>query len=591
MSTAQELIDEFNTRLSARSQWETYWREIARYVLPQTEEFESFLTSSVGSVVSAVVDTPVAHKRSRDIYDMTSLWGVERLTAGLLSLKTPETEHWHNLGPETLFGGEPTHEERVSLERLRNYQFRVRANPLSGFWTAHKAAMRSMSGFGDGYMFLEDNPGGGSRVPFTYQYMGLNEAFPGVDARGVLNSMFRQIRLTALQARGKFREATPPRVLKDADDPARRHTSHVFLHAVMPREDTLRTRFGTRGSAFASFYVYPADMLLMAEGGFYSFPFIRYAWNDSGARPYSEGPVAFAIAEIKSMQEMAKNELIASQHAVRPAYAIGQKNMQRLNLNPGAVNPGLIAPDGKPLFAPMNTGVRPDFATAVMEARRNNLRELLYLNLWQAILPDTADTATEALIRAQEKGDLLGPVGLSLNRGLQAAVDREIDILGRRGAFDSGSPLELPDSLADRSVQPTWTSPLDRLRRMGELVGLTRLIEILSSMAQFKPGIMARLDTDEIADITQEILGAPVRSLVSREKAAEANGQQDQMQQTLSALAALKGGGDAAASVGAGVQQLAAGAETLKGSPALKSMASAIPQISNRVADAVGGVQ
>lgn len=70
----------------------------------------------------------------------------------------------------------------------------------------------------------------------------------------------------------------------------------------------------------------------------------------------------------------------------------------------------------------MNTGIRPDFAQGVMEARRNSLREMLYLNLWQVILQDADKTATEALIRAQEKGEMLGPVGISLSHEMVPSV-------------------------------------------------------------------------------------------------------------------------------------------------------------------------
>src|SRR5690606_31292622 len=106
-------------------------------------------------------------------------------------------------------------------------------------------------------------------------------------------------------------------------------------------------------------------------------------------------------------------------------------------------------PEGRPLITPLNSGVRPDFAQAIMEARRNSVRELLYLNLWQIIIQDKDSTATEALIRAQEKGELLGPVGISLNEGLSHSTDREVGILGRKRAFDDDSPLRMPDSLKD----------------------------------------------------------------------------------------------------------------------------------------------
>src|SRR5690606_25557713 len=142
-----------------------------------------------------------------------------------------------------------------------------------------------------------------------------------------------------------------------------------------------------------------------------------------------------------------------------------------------------------------------------------------YLNLWQIIIQDRTETATEALIRAQEKGELLGPVGISLNEGLSHMTDREVAILGRKRAFDDDSPLAMPDSMADADVAPVFTSPLDRLRRMGEMVGMSRLVEFAMLLAGGNPEqgakIMARFDVDEMLEKAQSILGAPASSLVS----------------------------------------------------------------------------
>src|SRR5690606_23967449 len=218
---------------------------------------------------------------------------------------------------------------------------------------------------------------------------------------------------TAYQVFQEFGDKAGDRIRTMANDPKQRHTRVRLLHAVRPREDSQRATLGTRGAKFASFYLLPDDPHLIGEGGFWEFPFVRYAWSNHGQRAYCEGPVAICLAEIQTLQEMAKNELIASQTMIRPAYATHGKNFGRLNLNPGAVNPGLINGAGQQLFAPLTSGARPDFAQAVSEQRRSAVREMLYLNLWQILVSDQRspeETATRSMIRAQEKGDMLGPV-------------------------------------------------------------------------------------------------------------------------------------------------------------------------------------
>lgn len=583
MSIVKDLVDEFHSLSDARLPWEKYWRSISLYVLPQTEEFDRIIASGSSAAINSVVSTPLSSERSKDLYDMTSLWAIERLSAGILSLKTPETEHWHNVTADDYFGQDTTHEEDEALERLRNYLFRTRANPRSGFWGAHKAAIKSMCAFGDGWMFVPERAGGGRKDPYGYQFMSLPQCYPGVDENGVPDRMFRLSRYSAIQAVNLVgADKCPTKIVDMANDVTRKHDVVNLLHGVKPRTDTDKVhadgnrKLGTQGSAFQSHYVFPDEDHHCGESGYYEFPFIRYAWSNSGNKPFSEGPIAYALGELKSLQEMAKNELIATATALRPAYATHGKNFVKLNLNPGASNPGLITPEGRQLFAPLNTGVRPDFAQSVLEARRNSVREMLYLNLWQIILQDKNDTATAALIKAQEKGELLGPVGISLNEGLSHLVEREVAILGRMNAFDDGSPLAMPDSLAGRDTTPIFNSPLDRLRRMGELVGMQRVVEFAMMLTGNDPQrmaeVMARFDVDEMLDLAREILGAPVKMFKGKEEANEQRGQNDQMAQMMTALAAMKGGGEAAKAVGEGAGAMAVGTEQAMAAPALKSM-------------------
>lgn len=572
MSIVNDLKDEWQGLSNARLPWEKYWRNIAAYVLPQTEGFDRLLTNNKDLAITSVVSTPVAANKSKNIYDMTSLWGIERLTAGMISLKTPETEAWHLLGLDSYFGEEPSYDEEVALEKLRNYLFKVRANPRSGFWSAHRSAVKSMCAFGDGWMQILDRPGADARTPYAYQWAPLAELYPAVGTDGQPNRMYRISSWSAIQIATKWQERAGSKVLEMANDPKRMHDVLRVMQGVRPRSDDRRVHAGVRGAQFESHYALPDENHHIGEGGYYEFPFTRYAWSNTNNRPFSEGPVAYALGEIKSLQEMGKNELLAIQSVMRPAYAVRGKNMTRLNLNPGVANPGLISGDGKPLFAPMTTGVRPDFAAEVMRNRRESVREMLYLNLWQIILQDKNDTATEALIRAQEKGELLGPVGISMNEGLSHMVDREVSILSRARAFAPGSPLEMPETMNDKGVAPEFNSPLDRLRRMGELVGMQRLVEFSTLLEQLKPGTAARVDADEMLDTAREVLGAPVKSLRDREDADADRAQGAQMQQMAAALESLKSGGDAAKSVGEGAAAMAAGSEQATQSGALQRL-------------------
>jgi hypothetical protein len=565
------IVDEFEAIATERLVWERYWRDIAKYTLPQIDSFDRMIAYSPNAAIGAVVGTPAAAKQSKNIYDMTSLWGVERLTAGLLSLKTPESSYWHDNSVDSDFKHETSHDEKIALERLRDYQFSVRSNPKTGFWSNHKAAMKSMCAFGDGWLFVEETHG--QRTPYRYEYLPLPDVFPALGPDGQPNRMFFLRQWSFAQVMQKWPDLKFKTVVDKANDPQQRHHTIAVLQAVKPRSDKDRVGMGTKTGAFASYFCFPDENYMIGEGGYYEFPFVRYAWGNNGIKPYCEGPVALALGEIKSLQEMSKNELLASQQLVQPAYATAGKNFQRLNFNSGATNPGLITPDGNQLFAPLNSGVRPDFAQAIMEYRRTSVREMLYLNLWQILVNDPQKTATEAMLIAQEKGEMFGPVGISMNEGLSMLCDREIGILARKGAFRPGSPLAMPESLGGRNVAPEFTSPLDRLRKMGGLVGMQRVIEIAGQLAQAgKMGAMDRIDEDEVLEHAQHVLGAPIKMLRKKEEANAATAQRNQAAGQMAAVETAKTGAEALKAGGEGAAALATGAEQAAASPQLQNI-------------------
>lgn len=580
MGIVNELTDEWNALSEARLPWEKYWRTVAAYVLPQTEGFDRLFSTNATAAISSVVSTPVASKASKDIYDPTSLWGIDRLTAGLLSLKTPEAYTWHEIGIDDDFGYEPTQDEKVPLERLRDYLFKVRSNPMSNFWPSHRAAMKSMCAFGDGWLFVPEVHGS-SRLAYRYEYVPLPEVYPAVGYDGRPNRMFRVTRKSAEQLAMQHGTAVGPKVLAMANDPKKRHDMVRVLHGIRPRNGALQGRLGTRGAAFESHYTLPDENVHIGESGYYEFPFVRYAWSDTGTRPFCEGPVAICLAEVKSAQELGKLELLGAQALLRPPLGVAGKNYTKLNFNPGMVNPGMVNGDGKPLFAPLNQGIRPDFANIVIQTRRTNMREMLYLNLWQILLNDREITATEAMLRAQEKGELLGPVGISMNGGLGMLIDREVGCLNRRRAFAPGSPLAMPSSLSNREVSPTFTSPLERLRRMGELVGMQRLIEFAGIIAKATGdvSIFQRFDMDEMLSLAQDILGAPAAVLRDPKIVDKERQQSEGVTNFMNMMQAAKMGGDAAQSLGAGAQQLGAGDQVAQQSPNLRNFAGQIGNI------------
>lgn len=525
MGIADDIILRSSDLAQKRVWWVQTWMDIARLVLPSESAMTAFNALIAGS--SSLRNTggmsgPASPQQVKSIYDNTGMWAVDRLAAGMESLVTPQSEKWHGLTIDDLHHDKTTEEENIYLERLRNFQFALRYDPRAGFIPSHQKAMRSCIAFGTGVIYTEQGDGrpraGESDCVYRYQYCPLTECMLATNDLGNVDTNYRIRTYTVKQLVQKFGLNKVSPKVRGLYEKGSLDEAITVIHAVCPRMES--GSYGleqtVRGSAIASYYVEMDTKHLLGDSGFYEFPFHVYHWLQQDNGPYAESPVMLALSEIKSLQAMGKAELRAFAQWTDPALAtVNDGVMNRPNLNPRAVNVGALGADGSFKVKPLITAQNPDFAEKVMDARRNGVKETLYVNLFQILIKEPEMTATQAMLRANEKGELLGPAGGKIQSALSGMADRELGILIRKGIFAPTSSLKPPPSLSGKSIGVRFTSPLDRMRRANEGVGITRLLEAVIPLAKAKPRVMDKFDEDRIVDNLQQIFGAPADSLVT----------------------------------------------------------------------------
>jgi len=130
-------------------------------------------------------------------------------------------------------------------------------------------------------------------------------------------------------------------------------------------------------------------------------------------------------------------------------------------------------------------------------------------------------TATEALLRAQEKGVLLAPtMGRQQSEFLGPLIEREFDILTEAGEFDD---IEIPDQLREAifygaKIDVVYDAPLNKLQRADEAVGLVRTVETLAPLMEVYPALKHVINAPEFGRIVGEANGAPARAMNSVEE-------------------------------------------------------------------------
>lgn len=480
-----------------RSTWDAHFREIAERVLPRQDEFQQMRAVE-------------GEKRTEKIFDSTALLALDRAASAIDSLVTPATQFYHQLEPEDDRLIED-HATKVYLEEVNKLLFRARYRPIANFASQAHECYVSLMAFGTLGLFVDDVLGIGMR----YKSIALSELYIAENAAGIVDYVHRKFPLTARQAAQKFGLARLPEKIRDAVDKTP-FLKFDFLHCVKPNEEPRPGARDYRGMAWSSYYASFEGKSIVSEGGYRVMPYAVSRHVTAPRETYGRSPAMMVLPDIKMVNEMEKTTIRAAHKIVDPPLLIyGDGILAAFNARPNALNYGGVDEQGRQLVHPLKTGSNLPIVLEMSEQKRKMINDAFYVTLFQILVQNPQMTATEALIRAQEKGQLLAPtVGRQQTEFVGPVIDRELDVLSMADVLPP-----MPEKLARSGggVKVKYTSPLNRLRRAEDGVAIVRTLESIRPIAELKPEVLDTFDEDEMVRELADINGVPARVMRSRE--------------------------------------------------------------------------
>ena len=517
-SRAEVAIREQEQMAGDRGVWEEHWREIAERVLPREDWFQ------------ASNKTP-GEKRTEKVFDATAGLALERFAAAMESMLTPRTMKWHKLTvqDQDLMGNQSV---QAYLDEVTNILFQVRYSPKSNFASQVHENYMSLGAFGTGAMFIDDIVGFGLR----YKSVHLSEIFFSENHVGMVDKVHRKFEMTARQAAERWGVDNLADKIKSSLEKFPEQ-KYEFIHCVKPNEERENRRKDYRGMKFISYYICLTSRMIMSEGGYNTFPYAVSRYVTAPKEIYGRSPAMTVLPDIKMINEMSKTVIRAAHKIVDPPLLLQEDGvLQAFNTRPGALNYGGVDDQGRQVVQPLQTNARVDIGMDMMEQRRKVINDAFLITLFQILVDAPAMTATEAMLRAQEKGALLAPtMGRQQSEMLGPLIERELDILARSGVLPP-----MPKALVDRGgdVDIQYVSPLNRSQRAEEGVAILRTLEAVAPIAQLDPSVMMRFNPDAIVKELAEINGVPAKILRSDEEMDAMRQQQAQQAEAQALLQA-----------------------------------------------------
>lgn len=523
-SRAQEIMRQHSQMDGERGTWENHWKEIAERILPRQDWFQASNRTQ-------------GDKRTEKMFDATAALALERFAAAMESMLTPRTQHWHKLKVSDSYLSKDKQVNQY-LDEVTNILFQVRYSPKANFASQAHEAYMSLGAFGTGALFIDDIIGTGIR----YKSIHLSEIYFAENHAGVIDKVHRKFEMTARQAAQRFGVNKLPEKIVGMLEKNPEHTFE-FIHCVKPNEERMSGRKDYRGMPYASYYLSIEGQTIVDEGGYQTFPYAVSRYVTSPKEIYGRSPAMLVLPDIKMINEMSKTVLRAAHKAVDPPLLLQEDGvLQAFNARPSALNFGGINERGEQMVRPLETGSRVDIGLDMMEQRRKVINDAFLITLFQILVDAPTMTATEAMLRAQEKGALLAPtMGRQQSEMLGPMIERELDILARAGVLP-----EMPEALieAQGEVQIEYVSPLNRAQRAEEGVAILRTLESVTGLAQFDPSVLMVFDPSKIARELADINGVPAKVMRSEEEIAaikDQQAQQAQLEQLLKAAPIVAG--------------------------------------------------
>lgn len=489
-----------------RGMWENMWREISRYILPRRQPESE---RSQGQNLMA------------QIFDATAIIACNRLAAVMQSILTNMSSNWFatQVNDSTIMEDDRTlnwleANEEISMKLMQDSTLSQSCDEL----------YLDTIAMGTGIMFIER----GKQKLLHFETIPIYECYISENSEGIVDTLYREYKMTAWQIRQKFEGNLPAMVEEKLSNGELDHKFEI-LHVIEPRPITGKTPASAKEYPWASVYFLKDSKEVIFEGGYKTFPAVCPRWRKASGEVYGRGPGHEALADAKTLNEIVLNNLQACGRTINPPLDVEEDSyIDDINLSPNAIN---IRQRGstpaKPLYMTQGLAV----SLEREQAYQQRINEAFFYNQLQLVQNDRM-TTTEVLQRTEENMRILGPTfGRFQSEFLEPLIKRVYQIL-----FDAGALYPPPEPVQAAGLSIEYRSPLARAQRSLELMSIEHSILVAAPVIQIRPEVMDVIKWDDITRDLFVLNGVPRKRLNSEKEVEEVRQARAQQQAIASAI-------------------------------------------------------
>lgn len=518
-----------------RTSWESLWKEVRDYILPDTGNFEGD-------------NAREGNKRFGKILDAEATHCADILAAGLATGVSSPNRPWlrlTTLDPEL----DESSDVKVWLSHVESQMLMV-LSKAEVYNQLHQSYLE-LPVYGTACTLVRKHP---DRV-IALENLTVGEYWLADDQYGRINTLYRKFELSAQQMVAQFGLDAVSSGVRSAykTNPFQRFP---VVHAVEPRFDRDLSKRDALNLPWTSVYFEPGENKVLFESGFKDFPALCPRWSVNAHSVYGRGPGMKALSAAKRLQQHTDRFDLLTDYATDPPKLVPASNPQiRKKMRPGGLIPVSSPTDADIIRSAWDVKADPSFLQAQIQQDYQQIRRFFHADTFQMIqaTANSERTAREVAALEQEKIMMLGPVLTRLHAEmLDPMVDNLFTFLVEQNRIE-----EPPEELRGRELNVEYISVLAKQQMASAEQGIGSFIQSLGMISQISPQALDKLDVDRAIDHIADYAGVPPDMVLSSDRVAiirQARAQQVQEQQAMAqaqqTAAAMKDLGQAADSQG-----------------------------------------
>lgn len=480
---AARIIQANKMLVARRDLYKPTWDQVSEYVNPHRQE------------------TSKGASKTTSIYSSAIIRALNILVAGLYSLLTSPTLPWFKLKMRDAALNDDTETSlwlEDSAERMYNAFAHCQLyNVMAEFY-------RDIATYSIGGMYVERGMmpralNVTSLNPYTFTY--------AENQYGIVDTIYRELKLTARQAAEKFGEDNLCDAIKDvlhSDNERRDSVKFDFLHAVYPRTNRDVSKADNANMPYESVYVDCGNTEIVEESGYHEFPFAVARWDKPTSEDYGLSPAIIALPDVKTVNMRKKHMLIQEEKILNPPLDVPSGYKNRINVNPGGIN----IRDGNigDRIQPLNIAGRIDVSAEMLQYDIEQINNAFYVDIFRMFAGVQREmTAYEVSRREAEQMNMFGPViGRLINECLEPVIVRSFSVMLREGYL-----LDPPEQIQGQEFEIEYISPLARAMKAAQGNNLQAALSVIVPLVNFYPEMIDNLDGDALFDYVFDLYGCP----------------------------------------------------------------------------------